>query len=105
MTLFTSLLQNKALRLGFVFAAIWLVMGRPFWRHAFVALSTMAFATLLLPDEMTFFAHHPVVAFAVPFTAGFVGLNLGRSRVETLAAWVVLGVLAIAIYRAILESW
>jgi hypothetical protein len=105
MTLVTSLLQSKVSRVGFVFAVIWLFVGRPFWRHVFVALSTMAFAGLLMPDEMAFFAHHPVVTFAVPFTAGFVGVHLGRSKVETFAAWVVLAVLAIAIYRAMLESW
>jgi hypothetical protein len=91
-------------RLGIALAVIWLVLTRPFWRDVCVALSAMAFATLLLPREMMFFAHHPVLAFAVPFTAGFVGVHLGRTRIGTLAAWTVLGILAVAIYRAMLET-
>jgi hypothetical protein len=64
----------------------------------------MAFATLLLTDEMMFFARQPVFAFAVPFTAGFAGAHMGRSVIGTVATWIVLGVLAVAIYRAILEA-
>jgi hypothetical protein len=60
-------------RLGIFFALIWLLMNRPFGRHVFIALSAMAFATLMLPNEMMFFARHPLLAFAVPFTAGFAG--------------------------------
>jgi hypothetical protein len=92
-------------RLGITLAVIWLVLTRPFWRHVCVALSAMAFAVLLLPAEMMFFARHPLLAFAVPFTAGFVGVHLGRNRIGTLAAWAVLGILAVATYRAILETW
>jgi hypothetical protein len=91
-------------RLGIFFALIWLTMSRPFGRHVFIALSAMAFATLMLPNEMMFFARHPLLAFAVPFATGFAGAHLGRSTVGTLATWVVLGVLGVAIYRALLEA-
>jgi hypothetical protein len=91
-------------RLGILFALIWLTMNRPFGRHVFIALSAMAFSTLMLPNEMMFFARHPFLAFAVPFATGFAGAYLGRSIVGTLATWVVLGVLAVAIYRAMLEG-
>ena len=120
MTLLTSLLQSTVLRLwrsepldgirasvghcsriGIALLMILLVMTRPFWRHVFVALFTMIFATLLLPDEMTFFARHPVLVIAIPLAAGFVGANPGRSGLGSLAAWVVLGVLAVAIYRIV----
>ena len=47
MMLFTSLLQSKASRIGLVFAVIWLFLSRPFWRHFFVALSTMVGALTL----------------------------------------------------------
>jgi hypothetical protein len=90
--------------LGIFFALIWLIMNRPFGRHVFIALSAMAFATLMLPNEMMFFARHPVFAFGVPFTAGFAGAHMGRSVIGTVATWIVLGVLAVAIYRAILEA-
>jgi hypothetical protein len=69
-----------------------------------MALSAMVFATLPLPDEMMFFAHHPVLAFGVLLTAGFAGVHLGRSIMGTLATWIVFGVLALAIYGAILEA-
>ena len=106
MTPFTWLLQclRQYSRLGILFALIWLIMNRPFGRHVFIALSAMAFATLMLPNEMMFFARHPLLAFAVPFATGFAGAHLGRSTVGTLATWVVLGVLAVAIYRAMLEA-
>lgn len=91
-------------RLGIFFALIWLIMNRPFGRHVLIGLSAMSFATLMLPNEMMFFAHHPLLAFAVPFATGFAGAHLGRSTVGTLATWVVLGVLAVAIYRAMLEA-
>jgi len=91
-------------RLGIFFALIWLTMNRPFGRHVFIALSAMAFATLMLPHEMMFFARHPLLAFAVPFATGFAGAHLGRSTVGTLATWVVFGVLGVAIYRALLEA-
>jgi len=51
-----------------------------------------------------FFARHPVLALGVPFTAGFAGAHMGRSIIGTVATWIVLGVLAVAIYRAILEA-
>jgi hypothetical protein len=106
MTPFARLLQyvEQHSRLGIVCVLIWLAIHRPFWRHVFIALSAMSFATLLMPDEMMFFARHPVLAFAVPFTAGFAGAHLGRSMIGTLATWIVLGVLALAIYKAILEA-
>jgi hypothetical protein len=106
MTPLNRLLQylTQYSRLGIFFALIWLIGSRPFGRHVFMALSAMAFATLLLPNEMMFFARHPVLAFGVPFTAGFAGAHLGRSMVGTLATWIVLGVLAVAICRAILEA-
>ena len=85
-------------RLGIVFAVIWFLVNRPFWRHLFVALWAMAFVTLVLPAEMMFFVRHPVLAFAVPLAAGFVAANLGRSGIGTVAAWAVLVVLAIAAY-------
>ena len=91
-------------RLGIFLALIWLIMNRPFGRHVFIGLSAMAFATLMLPNEMMFFAHHPLLAFAVPFATGFAGAHLGRSTVGTLATWIVLGVLAVAVYRAMLEA-
>jgi hypothetical protein len=100
-----SLLQSKVVRFGITIALIWLVGNQPFWRHVFVALSAMLFATLLLPTEMMFFVHHPVLTFAVPFAAGFVGAHLGQSAIRTLAAGAVVAVLAVAIYRAVLESW
>ena len=106
MTPFTWLLQylRQYSRLGIFFAIIWLIMNRPFGRHVFIALSAMAFATLMLPNEMMFFARHPELALGVPFTAGFAGAHMGRSIIGTVATWVVLGVLAVAIYRAILEA-
>jgi hypothetical protein len=119
MTLFKSLLEKPAprqlqpdpidvilaqlgvySRLGIVLAAFWFVASRPFWRHLFVALCAMAFATLMLPAEMMFFARHPILAFAVPLAAGFVAANLGRSGIGTVAAWTVLVVLAVAAYRS-----
>ena len=87
--------------LGLALAVVWLVINRPFWRHAFMALSAMLFATVLLPKEMMFFVRHPVLVFALPFAAGFVGANLGRSSIATVAACVVLAVLAVAIYRSL----
>jgi hypothetical protein len=87
-------------RLGVVLVAIWFVVNRPFWRHLFVALCAMAFATLTLPAEMMFFVRHPALAFAVPLAAGFVAANLGKSQVGTVAAWAVLAVLAVAAYRS-----
>jgi hypothetical protein len=104
MTPFARLLQyvEQHSRLGIVCALIWLAIHRPFWHHVFMALSAMSFATLLLPDEMMFFARHPVFAFAVPFTAGFAGAHMGRSMIGTVATGIVLGVLAAAIYGAIL---
>jgi hypothetical protein len=106
MTPFTWLLQylRQYSRLGILFALTWLIMNRPFGRHVFIALSAMAFATLMMPDEMMFFARHPTLAFAVPFAAGFAGTHLGRGAIGTLATWVVLGVLALAIYRAVIEA-
>jgi hypothetical protein len=106
MTPFTWLLQylKQYSRLGIFFALMWLIMKRPFGRHVYIALSAMAFATFMLPNEMMFFARHPLLAFAVPFATGFAGAYLGRSTVGTLATWVVLGVLAVAIYKAMLEA-
>jgi hypothetical protein len=71
--------------------------------YTLVALCTMAFATILLPNEMMF-AHHPTLAFAVPFAAAFVGVYLLRSGIETVAACAMLAVLAVAVYRAIIEG-
>jgi hypothetical protein len=88
-------------RIGIVLAVIWFVANRPFWRHLFVALCAMAFATLMLPSEMMFFVRNPILAFAVPLASGFVGANLGRSTVGTVAAWSVLLVLAIGVYRSV----
>lgn len=87
-------------RLGIVLAVIWFVANRPFWRHLFVALCAMAFATLMLPADMMFFVRHPVLAFAIPVAAGYVAANLGRSGIGTVAACTVLAVLAIAAYRS-----
>jgi prepilin signal peptidase PulO-like enzyme (type II secretory pathway) len=91
------------LGLGVVIALIWVAIRCPFGRHVLMALSVMTFATLLLPDEMMFFARHPVLAFAVLFTAGFAGAHLGRSIIGTVATGIVLGVLGAAIYRAVFE--
>jgi hypothetical protein len=88
-------------RLGLVLAGIWFVANRPFWRHVFLALSTMLFASVLLPKEMLFFVRHPLLLFALPFAAGFVGANLGRSSIGTVLAYVVLAVLAVTIYRSL----
>jgi len=104
MTFFTSLLRSRVSGLGLAIAVMWLFMRRPFWRYTLVSLCTMAFAALLLPDEMMFFAHHLALAFAIPFAAGFVGVYLWRSGIETVAACAVLAVLAVAVYRAILEG-
>jgi hypothetical protein len=101
MTLLASLLQSKASRLGIALMTIWLVSNQPFWRHAFMALSAMTFAALVLPDEMMFFVHHPLLVFAIPFAAGFVGANLRRGGIGSFAAWVVIAILAIAVYRAV----
>ena len=87
--------------IGLALAAVWLVVNRPFCRHVFMALSAMLFATILLPREMTFFVRHPVLLFALPFTAGFVAANLGKSSIGTVFACVVLAVLGVAIYRSI----
>jgi hypothetical protein len=103
MTLFTSLLRNRV-SISIV-VLMWLFVRRPFWRYALAALCTMAFATFLLPDEMMFFAHHPTLAFAIPFAAGFVGVYLLRNGIEIVAACAMLAVLAVAVYRAIIEAW
>jgi hypothetical protein len=87
--------------LGLALAVVWLVVNRPFWRHAFMALSAMLFASVLLPKEMMFFVRHPVLLFALPFAAGFVAANLGKSSIGTVIACVVLVVLAVAIYRSL----
>jgi pyridoxine 5'-phosphate synthase PdxJ len=52
---------------------------KPRGRHHPTALSAMAFATLMLPNDMMFFARHPVLALGVPFTAGFAGAHMGRT--------------------------
>jgi hypothetical protein len=88
-------------RLGLALAVVWLVVNRPFWRHVFMALSAILFATVLLPKEMLFFVRHPLLLFALPFAAGFVAANLGRSSIGTVMACVVLAVLAVAIYRSL----
>jgi hypothetical protein len=87
-------------QLGIILAVIWYVVNRPFWRHLLVALWAMAFATLMLPAEMMFFVRHPALALAIPFAAGFVAANLGRSGIRSVAAWAVLVVLAVAGYRS-----
>jgi hypothetical protein len=87
--------------LGLALAVVWLVVNRPFWRHAFMAVSAMLFATILLPKEMMFFVRHPVLLFALPFAAGFVAANFGKSSIGTVVACVVLVVLAVAIYRSL----
>ena len=48
-------------------------------------------------SQDVFFVRHPVFAFVVPFTAGFVAANLGRSgaRIISLSVWAVLVVLAV----------
>jgi hypothetical protein len=101
MGLLALLLRTRVSRVGFTLAMIWLVSNLPFWRHVFIASSAMIFATLLLPDEMIFFLYHPLLALAILFSAGFVGANLGRSWIRSLAAWVVVAVLVVALYRAI----
>jgi hypothetical protein len=88
-------------RLGIAFVVIWLVVNRPFWRYLILALSAMMFATMVLPVEMMFFVRHPALVFAILFTAGFVGANLGRSGIGSLLAWIVIAVLAVAIYRTV----
>jgi hypothetical protein len=88
-------------RLGLALAVIWLVVNRPFWRHVFMALSAILFATVLLPKEMLFFVRHPLLLFALPFAAGFAAANLGRSRIGTVMACIVLAVLAVAICRSL----
>jgi hypothetical protein len=88
-------------RLGLVLAVVWFVVSRPFWRHVFLALSAMLFASVLLPKEMLFFVRHPLLLFALPFAAGFVAANLGRSIIGTVLAYVVLAVLAVTIYRSL----
>jgi hypothetical protein len=88
-------------RLGLLLAVVWFVLNRPFWRHVFLALSAMLFASVLLPNEMLFFVRHPLLLFALPFAAGFVAANLGRSTIGTVLAYVVLAVLAVTIYRSL----
>ena len=95
---------NKVSRLCIAIAVTFMLMRRPFWRYTLVALCTMAFATILLPNEMMFFARHPALGFAIPLASGFVGVYLWRSGIETVAACDVLAALAIAVYRAILEG-
>jgi hypothetical protein len=106
MTPFARLLQyvEQHSGLGIVCALIWLAIHRPFWRHVFMAASAMSFATLLLPEQMMFFARHPALALGVLFTAGFAGAHLGRTIIGTVATWIVLGVLAVAICSAILQA-
>jgi len=106
MTPFARLLQyvEQHSRLGIICVVIWLAIHRPFWRHFFMAASAMSFATLLLPEEMMFFTRHPLLALGVLFTVGFAGAHLGRTKIGTLATWIVLGVLAVPICRAILEA-
>jgi hypothetical protein len=87
-------------RFGIMLAVVWFFVNRPFGRHVFAALCAMGFATLMLPTEMMFFLRHPILAFGVPFAAGFAAANLGRSRIGTISAWVVLVVLAVAAYRS-----
>jgi hypothetical protein len=87
-------------QLGIILVVTWFLVNRPFWQHLFVALWAMAFATLMLPAEMMFFVRHPILALAVPFAAGFVAANLGRSGIRSVAAWAVLVVLAVAGYRS-----
>jgi len=86
-------------RFGIILAVLWFVVNRPFWRHLFVALCAMAFATLMLPAKMMFFVRHAVLAFAVPFAAGLVAANLSRSGIGTVAARPVLIALAVGAYR------
>jgi len=88
-------------RLGLALALVWLVVNRPFWRHVFMALSAMLFAAVLLPEEMLFFVRHPLLLVALPFAAGFVAVNWGRSSIGTVVACIVLAVLAVAIYRSL----
>jgi hypothetical protein len=88
-------------RLGIVLAVVWFVVNRPFWRHVFLALSAMLFASVLLPKEMLFFVRHPLLLFALPFAAGFVAANLGRNSIGTVLAYVVLAVLAVTIFRSL----
>ena len=66
-----------------------------------MTLSAMLFAAVLLPNEMLFFVRHPLLLFALPFAAGFVAAHLRRSSIGTVAACVVLAVLAVAIYRSL----
>ena len=88
-------------RLGLVLAVVWFVVNRPFWRHVLLALAAMVFASVLLPSEMLFFVRHPLLLFALPFTAGFVAANLGRSSIGSVLAYIVLAVLAVTIYRSL----
>jgi hypothetical protein len=88
-------------RLGIALAVIWLVVTRPFSRYWLVALCAMAFAAVMLPAEMMFFLRHPLLAFAVPFAAGFVAANFGTSGMGTIAAGAVLVALAVGGYRSL----
>jgi hypothetical protein len=78
-------------RLGILLALIWLIMNRPFGRHVFITQPGMVFTTLMLPDEM----RHPTLALAG---------SVRRGLRANLSGWVVLGVLAVEIYRAIPQA-
>ena len=85
--------------LGMIVAFLWGVATTPFWRHVFITLSVLTFASIMLPQEMKFFERHHSLVFAIPFAMGFIAANHGRSGVGTLASWAVLIVLLVATYR------
>ena len=84
---------------GMIVAALWMAAKTPFWGRAFSVVSAMIFASMMVPDEMQFFARHSSIILALPFAAGFVASNYRRSCVGALASIAVVAVTALAFYR------
>jgi hypothetical protein len=84
---------------GIIAAGLWAASKTEFWRSVFIVVWALIFATLMLPEEMGFFARHPSLVLALPAAAGFVAANYHRSGIGALSSIVVVAVLALAIYR------
>lgn len=86
---------------GIVVGALWMAAKTPFWRHAFIVVSVMIFASMMVPNEMQFFVRHPSMILAVPFASGFVAANYRRSGVGALASCAVVAITILATYRVV----